>query len=171
MGNFDFSKCYECQYCYEAKEEKSSELYKKDETEYNTISANQNLREKPELESLPKDSTTGREKYKEIKENASLTQENQNINVNNNNNNNINNNKDIKRSDGDFDEDSSFINDENSKKNSNDINNDNIDEKEEKKISENMDELKRNENEEERESRERENQIQDWGNKTNKEEI
>ena len=143
MGNFDFSKCYECQYCYEAKEERSSELYKKEETEYYTISAIQSLKEKPEQESLPKESTTEREKCKEINANASLPQGNQNINVNNNNNN--NNNNDIKRSAGDFEEDSSFINDENSKKNSNDINNNNIDEKE-KKRSENMEELKRNEN-------------------------
>ena len=168
MGNFDFSKCYECKYCYEAKEEKSTELNKKDETEYNTNSAVQILTEKPEHEKPPRESTTERDRYDESKVNSSLPQENPNINVINNNNNN-----DIKKSAGDFVEDSSFINDENSKKNSNDINNDNIDEKEEKKRSENMEELKRNENGEESEDSEREDQMQDGGNQydSNKEEI
>ena len=156
MGNFDFSKCYECKYCYEAIEEKSHELIKKEETDYNANTAIQSLGEKPEPESLPIESTAEKKKCNAINPNASLPQENKNINNKNNNN--------IKISDGDFVEDSSFINDENSKKNSNDINNDNIDEKEEKKRSENIEELKRNENGEEREDRKRDNQIQDGEN-------
>ena len=58
MGNFDFSKCYECKYCYEAIEEKSHELIKKEETDYNANTAIQSLGEKPEPESLPIESTT-----------------------------------------------------------------------------------------------------------------
>ena len=164
MGNIDFFNCNKCKNCYEVKEERSSELFKEEDQENVTTSINQILKQKTGSENQPKESITEREQYKESKPKDYKPQEKQNSNDNNYDNNNYND------KDGDFEEDSSFINDENSKKNSNDFNEG--ENGKGREISENKEELNGNENGEEGDDREDEDQLRDGGNQytTNKKE-
>lgn len=179
MGNIE---CIECKRCFIKENERRTEIVMEGDQENITTGNNQTVKKIPEIE--PKEQiTTGRENYKENNTYRSKPQEYQYINDNNNENQDYMNQ-------GYYEEDSSFINEDNSKQNSKDLNNDNnydnneinnnVDENEEqfeegndeeneqnyeeREGTEYMEELEGNENEEEGEGEEGENQIQDGDN-------
>ena len=106
MGNIE---CSECKRCFVKENERKTEIVMEGDQENITTTNNQTLKKIPEIE--PKEQiATGRENYKENNAYHSKPQEYQNMNDNYYENQNYMNN-------GFLEEDSSFINEDDSKKN------------------------------------------------------